>query len=122
MGALSSTNTNYLLPSELREALGLPYDRPTGPYAKRSLSRTEYANGLRAFEVPAQLTTNEAAALFEVWSRGLALHTGRYLPTTRKGIGLLTPFQMSETKSSYQNLLSQVVTLGTLCGKGCSLR
>lgn len=93
MGALSSTNTTYTLPLELREALGLPYDRPTGPYAKRSLSRTEYANGLRALEVPAQLSTNEAAALFEVWSRNLASHTGAFSESSEKQVTeLLTLF------------------------------
>lgn len=76
MGAISSSHTKYLLPLELREALRLPFDRPTGPYAKRLSSRIAYTNGLQAFEVPAQLSTNEAAALFEVWSHDLALHTG----------------------------------------------
>jgi small subunit ribosomal protein S29 len=76
LGAISSTNTNYVLPLVLREALGLPYDRPTGPYAKRSAALAEYGQGLRAFEVPPQLSVDEAAALFEVWSGDLALHTG----------------------------------------------
>ncbi|KAF8573593.1 hypothetical protein K439DRAFT_1665739 [Ramaria rubella] len=76
LGAFSSTNTHYITPLELREALGMPYDRPVGPYARRSAAKLAYTNGLRRFEVPPQLNVNEAAALFEVWSRDLALHTG----------------------------------------------
>ncbi|KAF8507950.1 mitochondrial ribosomal death-associated protein 3-domain-containing protein [Hysterangium stoloniferum] len=75
LGAVSSTNTNYLLPLVLREALGLPHDRSTGPYAKRSPALYPYLKDLRLFDVPPQLSISEASAMFKLWSTNLALHT-----------------------------------------------
>ncbi|EGN95341.1 hypothetical protein SERLA73DRAFT_95973 [Serpula lacrymans var. lacrymans S7.3] len=73
MGALSSTDTTFKLPLELREALGLPHDQPSGPYIKRSEALTHYARGLKALAVPDMLTVSEAASLFEIWMKDKAL-------------------------------------------------
>ncbi|KII91252.1 hypothetical protein PLICRDRAFT_156202 [Plicaturopsis crispa FD-325 SS-3] len=72
-GAISTTNTTFPLPLELREAVGIPYDRPTGPYAKRSPEFTEYAQGVKGLAVPDSLSLAEAASLFEVWKTDNAL-------------------------------------------------
>ncbi|KAI0918027.1 hypothetical protein AcW1_007009 [Taiwanofungus camphoratus] len=76
LGAESTSHTAFLMPLELREALGLPLMRPAGPYAKRSPELTKYAEGLQNLPVPAQLNVNEAASLFEVWMDDKALHSG----------------------------------------------
>jgi small subunit ribosomal protein S29 len=64
------------MPLELREALGLPMDGPTGPYAKRSPFLQEYTRGLRALPVPERLSVQEASSLFELWMKSGALHSG----------------------------------------------
>ncbi|KZT07490.1 uncharacterized protein LAESUDRAFT_698797 [Laetiporus sulphureus 93-53] len=75
-GAESTGNTTFLMPLELREALGLPSFRPAGPYVARVPEFVEYAQGLQNFPVPPQLTVNEAASIFEVWMEDQALHSG----------------------------------------------
>ena len=77
-GALSTGNTQFQLPIELREALGLPSDRPIGPYVKRSPPLVEYAQGLQNLPVPPSFSVNEAASIFEVWMQNNALHTREY--------------------------------------------
>ncbi|EIN09639.1 hypothetical protein PUNSTDRAFT_51852 [Punctularia strigosozonata HHB-11173 SS5] len=67
MGAISTEHTLFQLPVELREALGLPHDKPTGPYVKRSPEIVEYTRGLKALPVPDRLSVEEAASIFEVW-------------------------------------------------------
>ncbi|PCH36270.1 hypothetical protein WOLCODRAFT_91935 [Wolfiporia cocos MD-104 SS10] len=74
-GAESTAETRFLMPLELREALGLPEHRPAGPYVARRPELAEYAAGLRNVAVPAQLSVGEAAALFEVWMEDQALHS-----------------------------------------------
>lgn len=76
LGALSSQNTQFKTPIELREALGLSHDRPTGPYAEREQALKDYAKGLQNLLVPEKLSMDEAAALFEVWMKDRALYGG----------------------------------------------
>lgn len=66
------------MPIELTEALGLPHHEPVGPYTKRSPELKQYAQGLRAVPVPGKLTVTEAASLFEVWMRDLAVPGGKF--------------------------------------------
>ena len=58
---------------ELREALSIPSDRPSGPYVRRKPEIVEYAKGLQNIPVPAQLQVNEAASIYEVWMKDKAL-------------------------------------------------
>ncbi|KIM55738.1 hypothetical protein SCLCIDRAFT_1220905 [Scleroderma citrinum Foug A] len=73
LGALSGTDTTFRLPLELAEALGLPPVSDSGPYAKRSCELQDYAKGLSPVAVPDALTVQEAAELFDIWSRDRAL-------------------------------------------------
>ena len=73
LGALSGSDTRFRLPLELSEALGLPFDGPSGPYVRRKPELVEYSKGLTNIPVPAQLQVNEAASLFEVWMKDKAL-------------------------------------------------
>ncbi|THG98281.1 hypothetical protein EW026_g3884 [Hermanssonia centrifuga] len=75
LGALSTTHTIFQLPLELREALGIPYDRPSGPYVRRKPEMVEYAKGLKNIPVPAQMQVDEAASLYEVWGQSHWLRT-----------------------------------------------
>jgi len=74
-GATSTSHTYFKMPLELSEALGVPFEGPSGPYEKRQPELVEYAKGLRNFPVPAQLQVKEASALFEVWAKDRALHS-----------------------------------------------
>lgn len=74
-GAISSQHVDFLLPLELREALNIPHDRPSGPYVKRSAELVEYAKGLQALPVPERLSVDEAASMFEIWMKDNALHS-----------------------------------------------
>jgi hypothetical protein len=78
LGALSTQNTQFRTPDELREALGLKHDLPPHSRARKSALLQEYAQGLQKIEVPAQLTLEEASALFEIWMKEKALYGGRY--------------------------------------------
>lgn len=71
MGAVSASNTQFAVPPVLREALEGRAPAPAPAVGA-------YARGLRAFAVPPRLSVAEAAALFEVWARDLALHTGMW--------------------------------------------
>ena len=75
LGALSGSDTTFTLPLELREALGIPHDRPSGPYVRRKPELVAYAQGLQNIPVPARLQVNEAASIFEVWAQDKALHS-----------------------------------------------
>jgi small subunit ribosomal protein S29 len=79
VGAISSDHTLFQLPIELREALGLPYEKPTGPYVKRSAEMVEYTRGLKALPVPDRLSVEEAATMFEVWKDDNGLNAREYL-------------------------------------------
>jgi len=90
LGAIKASDPNFTLPLELRETLLLPHDRPTGPYAKCSRHMVEYTKGLKTLTVPAQLSVNEAASLFEVWMKDKALHSSTY--TSDDGISDLAAY------------------------------
>lgn len=70
------SNHAFPIPLELRETLDLPHPVPNSPYFKRSRITQDYAKGLQKLEVPAQLSVNEAAGMFEVWKKDRALHSG----------------------------------------------
>ncbi|KAH9947031.1 mitochondrial ribosomal death-associated protein 3-domain-containing protein [Amylocystis lapponica] len=76
LGAVSTAHTQFQMPLELSEALGIPFPRPAGPYVKRIPEVVTYAQGLQNFPVPAELSVPEAASLFEVWAEDKALHSG----------------------------------------------
>ncbi|EPQ56717.1 hypothetical protein GLOTRDRAFT_138372 [Gloeophyllum trabeum ATCC 11539] len=73
LGALSTADTTYRTPLELRKALGLPDEQPTSPYVKMNETKMEYAKGLQALPVPEKLQLDEAAAVFEVWAKDKAV-------------------------------------------------
>lgn len=75
LGAVSLANTNFAPQLELCEGLGIQYGEPSGPYVKRSAELIEYAKGLQNLPVPAQMSVEEAATLYEVWTKDKALHT-----------------------------------------------
>ena len=77
LGAISTTDTAYPIPLELREALDLPHPVPNSPYFKRSPEFQMYAGGLEKLEMPERLSVSEAAAVFEVWTKDRALHSGK---------------------------------------------
>jgi len=54
---------------ELRDTLNLEYldKRPISSYEKRNQVLLDYAAGLKPLEVPAKLSMEEAAGIFEVW-------------------------------------------------------
>ena len=79
LGALSTQNKAFRAPLELTEALGLTPDVPSNPYVRREPELVEYAQGLRSFPVPEQLTVDEAASLFDVWHNVKALHLSKWL-------------------------------------------
>jgi small subunit ribosomal protein S29 len=69
LGSISSTQTTNPIPLELRDTLNLEYldKRPISPYEKRNQILLDYASGLKSLEVPAKLSLEEAAGIFEVW-------------------------------------------------------
>ncbi|RDB15895.1 37S ribosomal protein S23, mitochondrial [Hypsizygus marmoreus] len=78
LGALTTSDTNYKTPLELRDALGLPEEHAASPYHKRSQALAEYTHGLQALNVPDQMSVAEAASLFEVWMKDRALVPSSY--------------------------------------------
>jgi small subunit ribosomal protein S29 len=77
LGAVSSTNPQFMVPLELREALAVENGQPAiGGRVPRSKTLQDYARGLRNIAVPAQLSVDEAATLFEVWMKDKALYGG----------------------------------------------
>ncbi|KAI0080230.1 hypothetical protein K474DRAFT_1658226 [Panus rudis PR-1116 ss-1] len=75
LGAISEGRKHFPLEVELREALGIPHDRPTGPYVKRTQEMVEYSQGLQNLAVPEKLSVEEAASIFELWNADKALHS-----------------------------------------------
>ncbi|THH32059.1 hypothetical protein EUX98_g2144 [Antrodiella citrinella] len=75
IGAISGSNTNWPVPPELQESLGLTPPRPVSVYEKRYPEIEQYASGLENFPVPEQLTLDEAAAVYDLWRKDNALHT-----------------------------------------------
>ena len=78
LGALSSQNTTFRAPLELREALGLQPDGPANPYVRRQPELVEYAKGLQSLPVPEELTVDEAGSIFDVWQKVKALHISKH--------------------------------------------
>ncbi|CDO72071.1 hypothetical protein BN946_scf184962.g14 [Trametes cinnabarina] len=74
LGALSMQDTKFRAPLELIEALGLEPLGPSNPYVPRQPELVEYANGLKNFPVPEQLTVDEAASIYDLWQKTKALH------------------------------------------------
>lgn len=77
LGALSTANTTFSAPTELRESLKLSCGA-AGPYTKRSPELVSYAEGLTNIPVPESLGVSEAASLFEVWMKDKAISHGAY--------------------------------------------
>ncbi|KAF8159956.1 mitochondrial ribosomal death-associated protein 3-domain-containing protein [Crassisporium funariophilum] len=73
VGAISCSDTNFPLPIELRDALGLEYDHPMSPYDKRFKPVFDYTEGLKAIKVPEKLSVQEAMSVFEIWKNEQAL-------------------------------------------------
>ena len=46
-------------------------------HTKISPTLVEYTKGLQSFAVPEKLSVSEAASLFEVWTKGTAMHDGK---------------------------------------------
>lgn len=69
LGAISASRTSHPTPLELRDALDLhTKDYPiASPYEKRNKTLLQYAEGLKAMEVPEKLTLAEAIGVFEIW-------------------------------------------------------
>jgi len=75
VGALSTTNSSYPVPIELKDALGQASEQSSNVWAKRNPDLVTYASGLTSVPVPAQFTVHEAAAMIEVWEHSETLHT-----------------------------------------------
>jgi small subunit ribosomal protein S29 len=72
---LSLSDKTYGLSQELRYALGLqPWLQPS-PYLKVAPEITTFTRGIQILKVPEKLNVNEAASLFEIWSKNKSLHT-----------------------------------------------
>lgn len=74
LGALSTTNTAFQPPLELKESLGLHSSIPASPYVRRQAELVDYAKGLQSIAIPAQLKVNEAASLYDLWQQDKALN------------------------------------------------
>jgi len=104
LGSISSAQTTNPIPLELRDTLNLEYldKRPISPYEKRNQILLDYAAGLKPLEVPAKLSLEEAAGIFEVW-KGI------------KAIGRSQPF------SSVSALLLILIIRYSFFGRGIPL-
>ena len=93
MGAITSSDTMFTLPLELRDTLKLDYDHPMSPYDKRSPVLLEYAQGLKALPVPEKLTLEEATSLMSIWKNENVLVGGKlfislFLPSITASVRL----------------------------------
>lgn len=85
MGALSTANTTFGAPIELRESLKLEVGTAS-PYVKRSSVLVSYAEGLTKIAVPESLAMPEAACLFDVWMKDRAIPRGtQHIPRLSEG-------------------------------------
>jgi len=73
LGAYSQTNTQWPIPLVLREAAGVPHDKPEGPYSQRPSHHIEYAKMLKGWHIPNAFSRKEAAAAFELWQNAKAI-------------------------------------------------
>ncbi len=113
LGALSMQNTTFRPPLELVEALGLEPAQPSGPYVPREKDLVEYAQGLKNFPVPDQLTVDEAASIFDVWHSAKALHIREYPTCIAYGVVLTLSSQLAGTRRSCRSSRSRVGTRGS---------
>jgi hypothetical protein len=121
MGAITSSDTMFTLPLELRDTLKLDYDHPMSPYDKRSPVLLEYAQGLKALPVPEKLTLEEATSLMSIWRNENVLVGGKsflfcFSQDTMKLINV--PPQLIMMNSYSQNTLNLEGTLEILYGRG----
>lgn len=84
---MSNSSSDFKAPPELREALGLTPDAPSGPYARRNADLVAYAQGLQSIPLPSQMSVSEAAALYELWGKEKILNDGACAPC-RMSIGI----------------------------------
>ncbi|KAG8748410.1 37S ribosomal protein S23 mitochondrial [Ceratobasidium sp. 414] len=75
LGATSSTNSRFLEPLPLKEALGTIASGTVSPYERRNKNIVAYASGLKGFPIPSKMRVDEAASMFDVWVQNYALHT-----------------------------------------------
>ncbi|KAG9102520.1 Class II abasic (AP) endonuclease [Ceratobasidium sp. 370] len=75
LGATSSTNSRFLEPLPLKEALGIIPLGTVSPYERRNKNIVAYASGLNGLPVPSKMRIDEAASMFDVWIQNNALHT-----------------------------------------------
>ncbi|KAI0085775.1 mitochondrial ribosomal death-associated protein 3-domain-containing protein [Irpex rosettiformis] len=87
LGALTTANSEFRVPLELQEALGLTPDVPSGPYIRRKPELVEYAKGLQNIALPSQMSIAEAAALYELWGKEKVLNDA---PTDQTFLRLYT--------------------------------
>jgi hypothetical protein len=124
LGALSSTNPQFAVPLELRETLGVPHSSPVSGRVPRSKTLQDYAHGLTNIEVPAQLSVDEAASLFDVWMKDHAVHGGE-CQILYSIIRRLTFMQYPRTplrrrmRSSLLSTPSPAAMPASLCRGGC---
>lgn len=78
-GAISTTNTDFSVPIELKDALGLTPEGSTSTWTPRNEEYSKYSTGLVSIPVPGQFNVHEAAALVEVWNHTASLHSGKFL-------------------------------------------
>ncbi|KZV72466.1 hypothetical protein PENSPDRAFT_750913 [Peniophora sp. CONT] len=75
VGALSSTNRAYSLSPELRQALNVQPELGASPFTKVAPELTAYTQGIKTIEIPSRLQVEEAASLFDIWTKNTTLHT-----------------------------------------------
>lgn len=103
LGAISLSSTSFRIPTELQEGLQLDLAHGLGipgPYDKRSAELQFYTNGLKAYRVPDQLTTKEAAGIFKAWTNEEALHTRKFYSHC-KSLGPLRGLAFSSLMTGY---------------------
>ena len=75
LGALSSTNRAYSLSPELRQALNIQPELGAPPFTKVAPELTAYTQGIKTIEIPSKLQLEEAASIFDIWTKNTSLHT-----------------------------------------------
>jgi hypothetical protein len=106
LNAISLSPTSFRTPIELQEGLQLDLAHGLGipgPYDKRSADLQFYTNGLKTYRVPDQLTTKEAAGIFQAWMNEEALHTRKFPPHCK----FLRPPERSDVSSAKGYVCSQ---------------
>ena len=83
--ACTQTNTQFPIPLALKEASGMPHERPEGPYSDRSQVLLEYTRKLKGWHIPAAFSQKEAAGAFDLWQKARALPQGMLTRVGAKG-------------------------------------